>query len=100
MSPELALFGRVSRANQCPVSGVKQPCRRNPETAEFGPICDISWIEIPQCSVLPRNRDVLSYGWERRSGNQLLHRPLKLHVRHEKARVHHAARRRGGYVAA
>jgi hypothetical protein len=33
----LALFGRASRANQCPVSGVKQPCRRNPETAEFDP---------------------------------------------------------------
>jgi hypothetical protein len=31
----MALFGRASRANQCPVSGVKQPCRRNPETAEF-----------------------------------------------------------------
>jgi putative tryptophan/tyrosine transport system substrate-binding protein len=31
----LALFGRASRAKQCPVSGVKQPCRRNLETAEF-----------------------------------------------------------------
>src|SRR5262245_48355365 len=27
---------------------------------------------MPQRSVLPRNRDVLSYRWERRSGNQLL----------------------------
>jgi hypothetical protein len=34
-SQNLALFGRASRANQCPVSGLKQPCRRNPETAEF-----------------------------------------------------------------
>jgi hypothetical protein len=33
----LALFGCASRANQCPVSGVKQPCRRNLETAEFDP---------------------------------------------------------------
>ena len=34
----MVLFGRASRANQCPVSGVKQPCRRNPETAEFDPL--------------------------------------------------------------
>jgi hypothetical protein len=34
MSP---IFGRASGANQCPVSGVKQPCRRNLETAEFDP---------------------------------------------------------------
>ena len=27
---------------------------------------------MPQRSVLPRSRDVLSYEWERRSGNQLL----------------------------
>jgi len=33
----MALFGRASRTNKCPVSGVKQPCRRNPETAEFDP---------------------------------------------------------------
>ena len=33
----LALFCRASRANPCPVSGVKQPCRRNLETAQFGP---------------------------------------------------------------
>jgi hypothetical protein len=31
----MALFGRGSRAKQCPVSG--QPCRRNLETAEFDP---------------------------------------------------------------
>ncbi len=37
MSRLVALFGRASRANQCPVSGVKQPCRRNLETAEFDP---------------------------------------------------------------
>ena len=37
------------------------------------PICDISWIEIRQCSALPRNRDVLLYGWEHRRGNQLPH---------------------------
>jgi hypothetical protein len=36
------------------------------------PVCDIRWSEMPQRSVLPRNRDVLSYEWERRSGNQLL----------------------------
>jgi hypothetical protein len=40
--PRLYLFGRASRANQCPVSGVKQPCRRNLETAEFGSNSDIS----------------------------------------------------------
>jgi hypothetical protein len=28
----------ASRANQCPVSGVKQPCRRNLETADFDPM--------------------------------------------------------------
>jgi hypothetical protein len=33
----LALFGPASRANQCPSSGVKQPCRRNLETADFDP---------------------------------------------------------------
>jgi hypothetical protein len=33
---------RGSRANQCPVSGVKQPCRRNPETAEFNPELPLS----------------------------------------------------------
>src|SRR5947208_296420 len=38
MSPLMVLFGRASRANQCPVSGVKQPCRRNLETAEFDPL--------------------------------------------------------------
>jgi hypothetical protein len=27
MSPFMALFGRASRANQCLVSGVNQPCR-------------------------------------------------------------------------
>ena len=32
-----ALFCRANRAEQCPVSGVKQSCRRNPETAEFDP---------------------------------------------------------------
>jgi hypothetical protein len=37
MSPFLALFGRASRANQCPVSGVKHPWRRNLETAESDP---------------------------------------------------------------
>jgi hypothetical protein len=37
MSPEVALFCRANRAERCPVSGVKQPCRRNPETAEFDP---------------------------------------------------------------
>jgi hypothetical protein len=35
--PSLALFGRANRANQCPVSGVKQPCRRNLMTAEVDP---------------------------------------------------------------
>ena len=30
-------IGSAGRANQCPVSGVKQPCRRNFETAEFDP---------------------------------------------------------------
>src|SRR6266536_2901709 len=35
----MALFGRASRAKQCPVSGVKQPCRRNAETAESDPGC-------------------------------------------------------------
>jgi hypothetical protein len=35
----MALFGRANRANQCPVSGVKQPCRTNLETAEFDPAC-------------------------------------------------------------
>src|SRR4051794_37924589 len=30
----MALFCRADRAERCPVSGVKQPCRRNPETAE------------------------------------------------------------------
>jgi hypothetical protein len=34
----MVLFGRASRANQCPVSGVKQPWRRNLETAEFDPL--------------------------------------------------------------
>jgi hypothetical protein len=34
-----ALFGRARRANRCPVSGVKQPCRRNLETAEFDRYC-------------------------------------------------------------
>jgi hypothetical protein len=29
--------------------------------------------ESPQLSVLARNRNVLSYGWEQRSGNQLPH---------------------------
>src|SRR4051794_35530872 len=33
----LALFCRANRAEQCPVSGVKQPCRRNRETAEVDP---------------------------------------------------------------
>jgi hypothetical protein len=33
----LALFCRANRAERCPVSGVKQPCRRNPETAEVDP---------------------------------------------------------------
>jgi hypothetical protein len=33
----MALFCRANHAEQCPVSGVKQPCRRNPETAEFDP---------------------------------------------------------------
>jgi hypothetical protein len=37
MSPLLALFCRANRAEQCPVSGVKQPCRRNRETAEVDP---------------------------------------------------------------
>jgi hypothetical protein len=37
LSAYVKVFGRASRANQCPVSGVKQPCRRNPETAEFDP---------------------------------------------------------------
>jgi hypothetical protein len=37
ISPLLALFCRPNRAEQCPVSGVKQPCRRNLETAEFDP---------------------------------------------------------------
>jgi uncharacterized protein YjiS (DUF1127 family) len=41
--PLVALFGRASRANQCPVSGVKQPCRRNLETAEFDP--NRSWAK-------------------------------------------------------
>src|SRR6266446_2604302 len=36
-----ALFGRASRANQCPVSGVKQPCRKNLETAEFDRACSL-----------------------------------------------------------
>jgi hypothetical protein len=36
--PVMALFGRASRAKQCPVSGAKQPCRRNLETAEFDPL--------------------------------------------------------------
>jgi hypothetical protein len=31
------IFGRASLANQCPVLGVKQPCRRNLETAELDP---------------------------------------------------------------
>jgi hypothetical protein len=34
----VALFCRANDAEQCPVSGVRQPCRRNPETAEFDPI--------------------------------------------------------------
>src|SRR5262249_1387711 len=37
MSPEVALFCRANRAEQCPVLGEKQPCRRNLETAEFDP---------------------------------------------------------------
>jgi Tripartite tricarboxylate transporter family receptor len=36
MSSNTAMLSR-SRANQCPVSGVKQLCRRNLETAEFDP---------------------------------------------------------------
>ena len=33
----MALFCRANRAEQCPVSGAKQPCRRNRETAEVDP---------------------------------------------------------------
>jgi hypothetical protein len=38
VADDRALFGR---ANQCPVSGVTQPCRRNLETAEFDPTTDL-----------------------------------------------------------
>jgi hypothetical protein len=47
----MALFCRANRTEQCPVSGVKQPGRRNPETAEFDPQAK-SGIEIPQRSSL------------------------------------------------
>src|SRR6476646_1861889 len=35
--PHMALFCRANRTERCPVSGVRQPCRRNPETAEVDP---------------------------------------------------------------
>jgi hypothetical protein len=50
MSASAQVFGRASRANQCPVSAVKQPCRRNLQTAEFDPDADIDRLELPQCS--------------------------------------------------
>src|SRR5262249_58750814 len=63
MSSNTAMLSR-SRANQCPVSGVKQPCRRNLETAEFDPNQTLSSPDpvqsgsgftrvVLECSILP-----------------------------------------------
>jgi hypothetical protein len=58
----VALFCRANDAEQCPVSGVRQPCRRNPETAEFDPFqtsaardccdaqCGISYSGVVGCN--------------------------------------------------
>ena len=57
----MALNGRANRAEQCPVSGVKQPCRRNPETADFDPqeTCagqDFRDAKMNQCGQRLRDR--------------------------------------------
>jgi hypothetical protein len=54
------------------------------------PICDIGWIEIPQCSSLVPSRAVLSFRSE----------ALEAARDNEAARVHHAPRQLGGRVAA
>jgi hypothetical protein len=50
----MALFCRANRAEQCPVSGVKQPGRRNPETAEFDPKRTLARIRSRNAAALLR----------------------------------------------
>jgi hypothetical protein len=66
----LALFCRPNSAEQCPVSGVKQPCRRNLETAEFGPNCDISAQNPNNPNLQTRLRDAQEAA--RKVGQQIL----------------------------
>jgi hypothetical protein len=53
--------------------------------SQFGPNCDIGWIEMPQRGSLLPYRGVLSFLSKAREASSS-----------EAARVHHAARRRGG----
>jgi hypothetical protein len=61
----LALFGRASRANQCPVSGVKQPCPRNLETADFDPQETLAESKSRNAAI-SRDAEVwYAFGWKR-----------------------------------
>src|SRR3954454_1971706 len=75
-------------AASCPQLA-EEPYGRWPERSGFGPNCDIGWIEMPQRGSLLPYRGVLSFLWKAREASGS-----------ESARLHHAARRRGGCVAA
>jgi hypothetical protein len=76
----MALFCRANRAERCPVSGVKQPCRRNPETAEVDP--GRTRTGLAGCEIIPVPPDAaspirLSYNLALAGGNRTQFDQLK-----------------------
>ena len=82
--PLLALFCRANRAEQCRLSGVDRPTYAHASSSQFDPSAAIRRSIIPHCTAPLSRNGVVMYGSRLRSGA------------HETARVHHAARRRGG----